>query len=886
MASVPLDSGGSFVSAPSSDWPFGRGGCCAGRGGLLGFAIRDGRPGVVPPESSGRRERRLWSRCWIALIETQRDHTDRQEAEVLCWRPMAPVNGEGADPRQIGEFRILSIIDEGAQGTVYLAEATDPKQVVALKVFRHSVASEDGRTRFENEIKALARMRHRNIAKVLRSGTTSLGHPFFAMEYIPGIPLTEFCEESSLSIADRLAIFDQLCDAVHHAHQKGLIHRDLKPSNILVCEEDGKPLVKVLDFGLARSIDRRFESEIIITEEGRILGTPEYMSPEQAGMSGLDIDTRTDIYSLGVILYELLIGQLPFTSLELRRAGVKEMQRIIKEVPPPRPSTRISELGEAADIVAKRRRTTTRGLHKLISRDLEWVTLKCLEKERNRRYQSVTAVAADLRNYVEGHPVVARPASTLYRLSKWAGRHRTSVGAATAVFFALTIGLVTSLVFWNDAVRANKLAQRLADLGLVKLYASQIPSLFPDRSETLPAIDRWLEDARKLLERKTHHALELAQLRTRPDLAPEEASMVEELSNIVHLMEEFERTQFATVSERATRIRDIHRRTVLDAKPLWDKVSASLEADTRFGFAISPQEGLLPLTDPDPVSKLWEFCFIRTGTVPERVDGKLRLTSDTGLVFVLVPSGSFVMGAQNDDAAKANFDRDADDREKPTQEKSVEAFFLSKYEMTQAQWRRITGESPSMFDPSTWRAWSTRAGISEPSPGAVTDLLPVERVSWRSCDHNLRNLGLRLPSESEWEYAARATLTTPWPTGASHKGIEKYANLADRRMHDAGIQTKSQAWIEADDGYPCPSPVDAYEPNRWGLHNMLGNVYEWVHDAYHTYLRAASNPRSKVFRGGSYMSLPVYARFSFRFQIASQTAGKNLGVRPARSLTR
>jgi serine/threonine protein kinase len=808
---------------------------------------------------------------------------------------MAPVDGEGADSRQIGDFRILSIIDEGAQGTVYLAEAKDPKQVVALKVFRHSVASEDGRTRFENEIKALARMRHRNIAKVLRSGTTELGHPFFAMEYIPGIPLTEFCEESSLSIADRLEIFEQLCDAVHHAHQKGLIHRDLKPSNILVCEEDGKPLVKVLDFGLARSIDRRFESEIIITEAGRILGTPEYMSPEQAGMSGLDIDTRTDIYSLGVILYELLIGQLPFTSLELRRAGVMEMQRIIKEVPPPRPSTRISELGEAADIVAKRRQTTTRGLHKLISRDLEWVTLKCLEKERNRRYQSVTAMAADLRNYVEGRPVVARKPSVTYIFFKWVARHRAAVASGATVIVALVAALILSLTFWFAEQRARRSIQTLADQLLVESYTQDIDTLYPELHKTLPAIDAWLTAAETLLNRRQAHLTELARLRSLSSPGSETSAAIDTLEQLTRSLDTFEQEEIPRVKKRKASIEDIYKRTVVDAKPLWDAVNSALEKDARFSFTIPPQEGLLPIPTVDPDSKLWEFCFLRSGAAPiRRNDGKLSRIIDpktrrdiTGIVFVLLPGKSgFLVGAQSDDSSKPNYYETCEEREGPTFPVDIEPFFISKYEVTQQQWCTVhVGIDVSHHKGSFWISTGEKVGIATARLRTESARLPADNLAWKYCDLAFTRLDLILPSEPQWEYAARAGRHWPWTADLDR--LYLYANLADLSAKRAKVEHKRSAYTNTTDGYPVTAPVDGFLPNAFGLHHTLGNVWEHTADnmtAFHRQITKRS--RTKTFRGGSCYSLESHARVTYRFGLDKDAREKDVGVRPARALTR
>ncbi len=311
----------------------------------------------------------------------------------------------------VGPYRLLEQIGEGGMGLVYLAEQETPiRRRVALKVIKVGMDTKEVIARFESERQALALMDHPNIAKVFDAGTTPGGRPYFVMEYVPGVPLTDYCDRHRLDVADRLALFTSVCKAVQHAHQKGIIHRDLKPGNVLVTVADGEPRPKVIDFGVAKAVSQRLTEKTLFTRHGALVGTPEYMSPEQAEMSGLDVDTRTDIYSLGVMLFELLTGVLPFDPERLRRAGYAEIQRIIREEEAPKPSTRVSTLaGATAAEVAARRQTQPPLLARGLRGDLDWVTLKALEKDRTRRYQSANELAADLERHRVHEPVSAGP---------------------------------------------------------------------------------------------------------------------------------------------------------------------------------------------------------------------------------------------------------------------------------------------------------------------------------------------------------------------------------------------------------------------------------------------------------------------------------------------
>ncbi len=353
----------------------------------------------------------------------------------------------GVQPGQrIGPYRLDRIIGEGGMGTVWLASQETPiRRTIALKVIKPGMDTKDVIARFESERQALALMDHPNIAKVLDAGASADGHPYFVMEYVRGVSITQYCDDRRLSSRERLALFIMVCQAVQHAHQRGVIHRDIKPSNVLVTEQDGKAIPKVIDFGVAKATRQRLTERTVFTQLGALIGTPEYMSPEQAESDGLDVETTTDVYSLGVLLYELLAGMLPFDPKELRKAGYQEMRRIIREQEPPTPARRVSGLGTTAAELAGRRQTDPAGLIRLLRGDLDWITLKALEKDRRRRYQSAAELAADVDRHLQDQPVAASPPSYLYRMRKAARRRRTPLLAAAALIAAIALGWLVSL---------------------------------------------------------------------------------------------------------------------------------------------------------------------------------------------------------------------------------------------------------------------------------------------------------------------------------------------------------------------------------------------------------------------------------------------------------
>ena len=367
----------------------------------------------------------------------------------------------------VGPFKLLGILGEGGYGIVYLAEQETPiRRRAALKVIKPGMDSKQVIARFEAERQALALLDHPNVAHVYDAGTTSQGRPYFAMEYIEGVPITEYCDREKLTIRERLQLFVQVCHAVQHAHQKGIIHRDLKPSNILVTAQDDAPLIKVIDFGIAKALAQSLTEQTLYTEQGQLIGTPDYMSPEQAEMDARGVDTRSDVYSLGVVLYELLTGVLPFDPDALRAGGVDHIRTVIRDQEPRTPSTRLTGMGEAARSIAERRDTDPHALAKSLRRELEWIPLKAMRKEASRRYQSVRELAEDVENYLRGTPLLAGPESVVYRTKKFVQRHAGAVAAAIVVTASLTIGftLSTAMYFRAETMRRAAEASEAAEV--------------------------------------------------------------------------------------------------------------------------------------------------------------------------------------------------------------------------------------------------------------------------------------------------------------------------------------------------------------------------------------------------------------------------------------
>jgi non-specific serine/threonine protein kinase/serine/threonine-protein kinase len=404
----------------------------------------------------------------------------------------ASVPGPELQPgTRIGPYRLIEKIGEGGMGVVYRAEQKEPvRRTVAIKLIRSGVDTSQVVARFEAERQALALMDHPGIARLHDAGTTEDGRPYFVMEYVAGEPVTTYCDRRRLGTNERVALFIEVCDAVQHAHHRGVIHRDLKPANVLVAEIDRRAAARIIDFGVAKATRHKLTSRTLVTQLGLAIGTPEYMSPEQASGTGLDVDSRTDVYALGVLLYELLVGVLPFDPAELRRAAFDEALRRIREEDPPRPSQRLATLGDASGESASRRSTDVRSLGRELQGDLDWIVMKTLEKDRNRRYGSPAELVADLKRHLADEPVTAGPPSAAYRARKFVRRHRIGVAVAATAILALiatavgtSYGLVRALEAEREARENAVTAERVSSF-LIGLFEVTDPNARQGRDLT------------------------------------------------------------------------------------------------------------------------------------------------------------------------------------------------------------------------------------------------------------------------------------------------------------------------------------------------------------------------------------------------------------------
>lgn len=729
-------------------------------------------------------------------------------------------------------YELVERVGEGAFGLVYRARQTEPVcREVAIKILKLGRDSEEILGRFQRERQALALMQHPFIAGVYDAGLTPTGQSYFVMEFVRGIPLNEYCDQKRLDLPSRQRLLIKVCQGVQHAHQKGIIHRDLKPTNILIAEQDGEANPRIIDFGVAKASAQTPSSQSVLTEGQQLIGTPEYMSPEQASMAGAAVDTRSDVYSLGVILYELLTGVLPFDPKRLRGGGYPEIQRIIREVIPPRPSTRFTELGGCRMNIAKARRCYPEELGRRLRGDLDWIVLTCLEKEPERRYGNVQELALDLERYLNVEPVVARPATAAYRLSRFLGRHRWGALTAALIVVSLSVAMTWALIERSRATRKTNEILQLSDFLHLDNAIEEAHTLWPAGPDTIDRLSNWLEQrAHPLQRRRRVHKEILEQVRASA-LPPESeltlstiprfndpelqwqhdmlVRLVDRLQSFSELVERVEeRLRYSTTVEELSVTGD-------DAALRWRAAIEDIRSSELYsGLELRPQLGLVPLR-ADPESGLWEFWHMQSGDKPQHNSDPERRSSwnmsdTTGFVLVLLPGGRFLYGSQNLDPAAPNYHPELTTRSDPYFV-DLCPFFISKYEVTVGQWNRIVE--------------MTQHGRPLQNLSPVDGILPAREMNWSEATNAMSCMGMRLPTSKQWEYAGRGATSTTWWTGNRLESLAGAGNL--------GECDKYADWClgtYVSDGHDWLTPIGLFRANPYGLHDTIGNVWEWCRD--------------------------------------------------------
>jgi formylglycine-generating enzyme required for sulfatase activity len=739
------------------------------------------------------------------------------------------------------------------------------------------------RARFAFEQDALARMDHPGIARLYDAGETG-GRAWFAMEYVPGRPITAFCDEHQLDVAARLRLFLAVCDAVDHAHMRGILHRDLTPGNVLVREVDGRVAAKVIDFGLAQPSDPSRIRATLHEPVGLLVGTLQYMSPEQALRGGKDLDVRTDVYALGVLLHELMTGLLPVDVRAVAAAGFAALPTLWQG-PPPRPMSTVVAAAADAAALATARATSPRRLAAALRGDLDVVVGAAIERDRLRRYASVRDFARDVARVLAREPIEARPPSPLRRARLFVQRHATAAAVVATALAAGVLLLAQTVELARERARLAE-AELLANdpLTVVGLLESR-RVLRGDRGGAA-AIAAWLAQARPILDRAALHRARAAAGATQaaafadktlPELAAAVASAVEWRADLEWL-EAFE----------------------VEHEARWAEVRAAVKADPRYdGLDLRPQFGLHPLLC-DPVTNLHEFLLVdarrRRGLgaalpAPTRgASGELVLPLDHEPVLVLLPGGEFEMGTP--EAQVPGVDGEEAGIERPAHRVRVPAFFIGKHEVTIPQ-HGEPADALGRWDADLFAAEQRRLRAANVKvDDAVTRRvelapLPIGNVNWHDAARVAARLGARLPTESEWEYAARGGTKGAWSCAADEATVRTAANLIDCLGADDRVPVTTTPRLDffGSDGVGPPAPIGSFAANPFGLHDVHGNLSEWCAGPPYDYATGAIEaPAARTLRGGSHAAPIQRSRSAARAHANAAYAANDVGYRLARDV--
>ena len=844
------------------------------------------------PQGEGKETVRRLSRLAVAHGGTQKN---------------VEVRGTPEDDK--GRYVREEEVARGGMGLIYKVRDTDLHRTIAMKVSLDAPEEKESPpdpgsspelfVRFLEEAQITAQLDHPGVVPVHDLGINEAGQMYFTMRLVKGRELGKIfalalAEKDGWNFPRAVGVMVKACQAVAYAHSKKVIHRDLKPANVMV-GRFGE--VYVMDWGLAKVVGREDLHDIrfkdyslmtyapvhsarksagedstqspLVTMDGSVFGTPAYMPPEQAKGLVDEVDDASDVYSLGAILYRLLTGQSPYVDPTAKISPRTILARVLDG--PPKAVHRLNPQAPP---------------------ELAAICEKAMAREKTARYSSSLDMAEDLQAYLDRRVVRAYRTGALAEFKSWVRRNK-GMAASVAAAVVLAVAGLAGIIWVQTRAKYEILLRTDVDV-VSALEVSAGSDLWPAYPKKIPAMEQWLAKASELAGRLHVHRQRLAAL---PDEAlPEHpdvelqrgamASLVEGLETLV----DSEKGTIADVEKRLAFARTVRQRTIDDHREEWDTAIASIadrsECPRYDGLEIRPQVGLIPI-GRDARSGLWEFWNLQSGERPtRRKDGQLTLGDDGGLVFILVPGGTFRMGAVGpgdegthggEGKRKRNMDPRAQRDEGPVHEVTLEPFFISKYEMNQGQWFRFTGETPSVYG----------------AEGGESSLLhPVEAVSWKECQKVLFQLGLELPTEAQWEYAARAGTTTPWWTGEAKEALETAANLADQSQKEIGAGWKCETWS---DGFNLHAPVGYYRPNPFGLHDVHGNVWEWCRDLYGSYELAVkagdgerlvedTRARLRVNRGGYYSSLASVARSANRSRYLPGHESNYFGVRPSRRL--